>query len=144
MRVWLEKLRDYFIGALGGFLSGAVVNGYTNSLLIQIFGYQEGWYRQFAFFLAIPLIILLVYIATLSASASKWRFLIAIIFIIPVFILYITSRTYFPLSAQYGWIEFTSLWTMAGQIAGVTVVGSWVLFWQAYDRMQAGSISTST
>jgi hypothetical protein len=56
----------------------------------------------------------------------------------------IISRSYFPLSTRYGWIEFTTIWTILGQIAGVALVGSWVLFWNAYDRMQVRSNNTFT
>jgi hypothetical protein len=136
MPQWVEKLRDYTFGAVGGFLSGAVANTFIHSLALQLVGYQEGWYRQFAPFFVIPVLVLLVYISGLAASASRWRFLAAAVLITPVFIIYIVTRFYVPVSERHAWIEFTALWTMIGQIAGIFLVGSWVLFWLTYDRMK--------
>jgi len=139
MPQWLEKIRDYFIGALGGFCSGVVTNTFVQSLVFQVFGYQEGWYRQFAPFFPAPFIVLILYVAGLAASDSKRRFLIAGLLIVPVFVIYLSSRIFLPLTERYAWIEITSLLTMVAQFAGIFVVGSWVLFWLSYDRMQVTS-----
>jgi hypothetical protein len=66
----------------------------------------------------------------------RWRFLIATLLVTPVFLTYIISRIYVPVTEQFAWIEFTSLWTMIGQITGIALVGIWGLFWSAHDRLQ--------
>lgn len=137
----LNKIRDYLIGALGGFLSGAVGSVFVQSLLLQLVGYQEGWYRQFAPFLAVPAIALILYVSWLAASRSNWRFVIAAIFIIPIVALYLSTRFLLPVGERYSWLEFTSFWVLIAQLAGILVVAAWVLYWSAYDRMIAAGRS---
>jgi hypothetical protein len=135
----LEKLRDFLIGALGGLLSGAVASTFVQSLILQLFGYQEGWYRQFAPFFAVPLLVLGFYVAALVGSQSRRRFVIAFVLIVPVVVIFLVSRAYLPISARYAWIEFTSFWTIVAQFAGILLCTSWRLFWTAYDRMSMAS-----
>jgi hypothetical protein len=135
MVYWLEKLRDYLIGALGGFLSGVVANAFVQSLVLEILGYQEGWYRQFAPLLIFPIIVLGLYLSILPIAKTRWRFLIGMTLIIPVFLIFVVARYFLPVSHAYSWIEFTALWTMIGQLAGTLLVGTWTMFWLSYQRL---------
>ena len=56
------------------------------------------------------------------------------------------GKVLFPVSEKYSWIEFTSFWIFIAQLAGVLLAGGWVLYWDAYNRMQQqrGSASVST
>jgi hypothetical protein len=133
--MWLlGKIKDYILTAVGGLLAGALGSAFLQSLLLQLTGYQEGWYRKFAPLLLIPLVVLLLYGAWLAASKSKWRFVIATVLMVPTAALYLVARFFFPIGVTYSWIEFTSFWTFVAQLAGICLVGGWVLYWNAYDR----------
>lgn len=139
----LNKIADYFIGALGGFLSGVVGSVFLRSLFFQLIGYQEGWYRQFAPLLfTVPTIALFVYVSWLAASKSNWRFVIAAILLIPIAALYLVTRFLFPVGEQYSWIEFTSFWVLMAQLAGILMVAAWLLYWTAYARMTSSARSS--
>jgi hypothetical protein len=133
------KIIDYGTGAAGGFFSGIFANAYFHAFLNELFGYHEGWYKQFAPLLTVSALVFLIYLAALSASASKARFIIAAIFIIPTVSIYLWSRYSFSLDTAHGWIEFLSLWTIVAQLAAMSLVGAWQLFWQSYNNVPTPS-----
>jgi hypothetical protein len=53
-----QKIKDYILTAFGGLLTGILGNEFLKSLLLQLFGYHEGWYRRFLYFLLIPAVVL--------------------------------------------------------------------------------------
>jgi hypothetical protein len=120
----------------GGLLSGLVASNFAQSILLELVGYQEGWYREFAFFFVVPAIVFLLYVAVLATSTSKWRFVVVTALIVPVVVVYVFARSFFPITERFAWVEFTSFWTIVGQFAGVSLVGAWVVFWNAYDKTQ--------
>jgi hypothetical protein len=133
----IESLRDYFIGVLGGLFSGALMSTFVHSLFFDLFSYHEGWYVAYAPFLTIPIVVLVLYVAALTASRSSWRFLTAGVLSLPILAVFIFTRFYFPVDSRYSWIEFVSLWTWIGQLADIFLVASSVLFWQAHGKIQA-------
>jgi hypothetical protein len=80
-------------------------------------------------FFAVPAIVFLLYVSLLLFCESRWRFPIAIMLIVPVFIGLTLARMYIPLSVKNALIEFTMFWTMVAQFAGVLVGGACILGW---------------
>jgi hypothetical protein len=127
------KVVDYGTGAAGGFFSGIFANAYFHSFLNELFGYHEGWYKQYAPLLTVSALVFCIYVAALSASKGRARFIIAAILIVPTVSIYLWSRYLFSLDAAHGWIEFLALWTIVAQLAAMSLVGAWQLFWQSYN-----------
>jgi hypothetical protein len=145
MRQLLEKAFEIGVSAVGGFLSGVLGSVFLSSHFLQLF-YQEGWYAHLAPYLFIPAIVLLVYCSALAVCSWQWRFAAAGLLIAPVFVGYIVANRHFPLSVDTAWIEFSLFWTMIAQIAAISLVGAWELFWRTYDRVQPclGGTATDT
>lgn len=135
---FLGKIKDYVLTVLGSFLAGILGTVYLQSLLLQLLAYQEGWYRKFLVYLLFPVIVLFLYVAWLAASKSNWRFVIAIVLLLPTAALYLVARSFIPIG-EYSWIELTSLWTFVAQLAGICLVGGYLLYWDAYSRTAARS-----
>ena len=122
----LKKIRDLLVGSLGGLFTGLLGSAFVQSLIAQFFEYQEGWYRQFAWYFFVPAAIFILYLVLLGRNR---RFVLAILCVAPSFIIYVLARTFLPLDQKYAAIEFIffgflllnspgSVWSVHGRFFG--------------------------
>lgn len=123
----LEKLLEAIFGAIGGFLTGVLAEAVYGLVIFQHLLFQEGWYRQYAHLMFVPLIIIIFNIALLYYVYTVRGFVLSAALMTPSLLIYLCSRLFLPLSTQYGWIEFVFFWILLGQIAATSLAGIWVL-----------------
>lgn len=131
MKEAISKLLEVLMGALGGWLTGALISVWTVGSIQSLFDYQTGWYLAYARYLLIPLVVFAAYIFLLE---DKWWVGILLIFF--TLIVFIVTHNVIPIDSYYRFVEFITLWTFVAQLAAIFSLGAWRVFWNRYAFMR--------
>lgn len=136
----VPKSVEAALGAIGGWLVGAV-GGFFSSGIVGSLNYQEGWFYEYAPYLAIPICTFFGFLALLgllrrdpALENAQWG--VAIIGLFLTAISYLLVRQFVPLSSKYGWIEFTTYWMLISEFVAVSLVGSLLLLVFMHNKLQ--------
>jgi hypothetical protein len=127
----VKKLFEPLMGALGGWLAGALASIWTAGSIQSLFDYQTGWYLTYAPFLLFPLIVFFAYLYLLN---SRWW--VGFLLMLVVYAVYLWSQQTFSINSPYRFVAFIALWTLVAQLAAILTLGAWCLGWERYEALR--------